>query len=178
MNTHQTTIDQQFHRGDIVHIAKNLGPSMAHFDSDKDAIVIGSYADQYGGHCDTPEYTLMFLEDGNECSWYYESQLTLIRHGCEDDITALKLKRAKLKKEQSDIEWIVVNWNTIRESTPGPSACALMRLIGITNPWPHGEGWEYMMNWRKTFVVLDPVLSSGDINDLRRFCELNHLEVP
>jgi hypothetical protein len=40
---------QKFKRGDKVHIAKDLWPSMPHFDNDRDAIIIGSYRDQYGG---------------------------------------------------------------------------------------------------------------------------------
>lgn len=71
-------IKQKFHRGDLVHIAKDLGPSMAHFESDLDAIVIGSYRDLYGGD-DVKSYSVMF-PDGSTCSWYHEHQLTFLRH--------------------------------------------------------------------------------------------------
>lgn len=39
----------KFHKGDLVHVAADLGMSMDHFAKDIDAIVIGSYRDQYGG---------------------------------------------------------------------------------------------------------------------------------
>ena len=70
---------QKFKRGNLVHIAKNLGSMMSHFENDKDVIIVGSYADQYGGS-NTESYTVMF-EDGNTSSWYEESQLTLINEG-------------------------------------------------------------------------------------------------
>lgn len=71
-------IKQKFHRGDQVHIAKDLGPSMSHFENDRNAIVIGSYRDLYGGD-DTKSYSVMFA-DGSTSSWYDEWQLTFLRH--------------------------------------------------------------------------------------------------
>jgi hypothetical protein len=71
---------QKFTRGDVVRVADDLGSTMSHFRSGADAIVMGSYRDQYGGS-DAKNYTLMFCDDGNRVSWYYEYQLTLIRHG-------------------------------------------------------------------------------------------------
>ena len=73
---------QKFHKGDLVHIAKDLGPSMSHFESDIDAIVISSYNDKYGNG-DTKSYTL-HLKGFGKCSWYYEHQLTLIKYNCLD----------------------------------------------------------------------------------------------
>ena len=55
---------QKYKRGNLVHIAKDLGDHMSHFTSDKDVIIVGSYADQYGGS-DTDSYTVMFVDDGN-----------------------------------------------------------------------------------------------------------------
>lgn len=39
---------QKFNNGDYVHIASDLGIGMEHFTNTCDAIVIGSYDDQYG----------------------------------------------------------------------------------------------------------------------------------
>lgn len=38
----------EFIMGDYVRVAKDLGPTMSHFTSDCDAIVLYSYADIYG----------------------------------------------------------------------------------------------------------------------------------
>ncbi|MDE2105409.1 MAG: hypothetical protein KGL39_49740, partial [Patescibacteria group bacterium] len=76
---HGTTEKQKFHKGDHVRIAKDLGQSMSHFQADCEAIVIGSYNDQYGGG-NTRDYTL-HLKGGGQVSWYYENQLTMIESG-------------------------------------------------------------------------------------------------
>lgn len=68
---------QKFHKGDHVMVAKDLGPNMSHFKSDCEAIVIGSYKDQYGGN-NTNSYTI-HIKGRGQTSWYEEHQLTLIR---------------------------------------------------------------------------------------------------
>ena len=40
---------QKFKKGDMVRVAKDLGPYMSHFTGDCEAIVMGSYADLFGG---------------------------------------------------------------------------------------------------------------------------------
>ena len=71
---------QKFRRGNLVLIADDLGPSMGHFRAGCKAIVMGSYNDQYGGG-NTDSYTVMFMDTGGQCSWYYEHQLTLLDEG-------------------------------------------------------------------------------------------------
>ncbi len=74
--------DQKFQVGDLVRIAKDLGHAMSHFEADQDAIVVGSYADQFGGD-DTKSYTLQ-LQGRGPVSWYSEHQLTLIEENRRD----------------------------------------------------------------------------------------------
>lgn len=75
--------EQKFERGDLVRVAKDLGPSMAHFTADCDAVVLGSYADQYGGGQEwkSDSYGLLLLEENGRpyrsSSWYKEGQLTM-----------------------------------------------------------------------------------------------------
>ena len=40
---------QKFSTGDHVKVAKDLGSTMRHFQNDCEAIIIGSYADRFGG---------------------------------------------------------------------------------------------------------------------------------
>lgn len=75
---------QKFHKGDLVQVAKDLGPSMSHFTGDCRAIVIGSYRDKYGGGKDETQLYTLFLEGRDTCSWYHEHQLTLIKRGQYD----------------------------------------------------------------------------------------------
>jgi hypothetical protein len=72
---------QKFPIGTRVFVAKDLGPAMSHFPSGCEAIVDGTYAQQYGGR-DTKSYDLQLLdENGSPCNrvaWYHEDQLTWI----------------------------------------------------------------------------------------------------
>lgn len=70
---------QKFQRGDLVQIAEDLGTSMPHFTSNKRAVVVGTYDEQFGGG-DIDIYTL-HVEGEGQVSWYHEHQLTLIKKG-------------------------------------------------------------------------------------------------
>jgi len=162
-------IEQKFKRGDVVHIAKDLGPSMSHFPADKDAIVMGSYRDRFGGS-NVDSYTVMFCDTGGEWSWYHTHQLEFLRYGGEEEITQVKKSREAREKVEIDLEWIVSNWNDIREKPSGATMHELMRRIGIMNPWgSRGEGITYYSNARATFLLLDSVLSTGDLAKVEEF---------
>lgn len=133
----------------------------------KDAIVIGSYADEYGGK-DTKSYTLLF--DEGEVSWFDERALTLIEQGGEHLIEQNKRTRDARDFVHGDLKWIVENWPKIRHCPPGASMKFLMSEIGITDPWgKFGEGVDYYANGKFTFNLLDPVLSTGDVEKVKLF---------
>ena len=76
---------QKFFRGQRVKLADDFGSSMSHFGGKGgEAIVEGSYADQYGlGNYD--EFKLLLLSgiEGNadfpyRSAWYHEHQMTLV----------------------------------------------------------------------------------------------------
>ena len=160
---------QKFKRGDKVRIAKNLGPTMSHFEADQDAIVLGSYRDQYGGD-NTTSYTVLLCEDGNHVSWYHQRQLRFIRHVGEKGITKVMTARDKRNATESDLGWIVTNWPSIRTRTPGATMTELMRRVGITNPWGfRGEAFMWYRNAERTHQLLDPVLSTGDLEKVKKF---------
>lgn len=197
---------QKFKRGDVVHIAKNLGSFMFHFDADEDVVIIGSYCDQFHSHgrpmlnipersiapvadhtvpFDQPEdccgpnghsYTVLFFSGGTS-SWYWERQLTFLRHGGEELIEQINAEYEDRKKAESDMEWIVTNWNAIRENPPGATMNYLMKRVGITEPWgSQGEGLAYYANAQQTYAALDEALRSGDIAAVeRRIAEVSPL---
>jgi hypothetical protein len=155
---------QKFVRGDVVQIADDLGPTMSHFRGDTQAVVMGSYKDQYGGD-NVDSYSVMFLDNGQTCSWYHTHQMTLLRHIGERGIKEIEVQRDKCREQESNLAWIVENWNSFRdEGVPGYSMQALMEMIGIDDPWgPHGEGMTYYMNAMTTFKLLDEVMQTGAI---------------
>jgi hypothetical protein len=152
---------QKFHNGDWVRVAKDLGPEMSHFPSDCEAIVVGSYADQYGGSNGT-SYTLR-LKDGGETSWYYESQLTLIEAGRIDKLKQWKDEAEAERKQKSDLDWIFANGPEVLKRPHGASIQALADCFGLTNLWgSRGEGFIYYENAMMTMAVARPYLESGD----------------
>lgn len=161
---------QKFKRGDVVHIAANLGQSMSYFTKDKDVVILGSYADQFGGN-NTKSYTVLFPDDGNEVSWYQENQLTFLRYGGEEFIIEIIEERRKREKVESDLQWIVDNWGNMRNnSIPSATLNKLMSLIGITNPWGnHGEGIDLYNHQKYTIKCLDSILLTGDIKKVKQF---------
>lgn len=154
-------LTQKFKRGDVVRIAKDLGPHMAHFENDRDAVIIGSYRDQYGGD-NIDSWTVMFCDTGYRVSWYETQQLTFIKNIGEDGIEAILVAKSKREDVEKDFDWIVANWIGIRENPSGATMAKLMSLVGITNPWGrNGEGFVYHANMMATYKLLDPVLSTG-----------------
>lgn len=59
----------------------------------KEAIIIGSYKDQFGGKGNTGTYTIMFCDTGSEVSWYDNNELEFIEEGGEHLITELLNKK-------------------------------------------------------------------------------------
>ena len=81
---------QKFRVLTFVRVCKEMPSYMAHFPSDFDAIVAGSYS-QLHGDDDIYSYSLYRLESGkvvDNISWYHETQLTALeiqdREGAED----------------------------------------------------------------------------------------------
>lgn len=74
---------QKFFRGQRVRIAKDLGSSMSHFQANCEAIVLGSYNDEYGGGHKgrQTQYTLLVIPPKGKpyaCAWYWQGQLKLV----------------------------------------------------------------------------------------------------
>jgi hypothetical protein len=141
---------QKFKKGDLVRVAKSLGECMSHFTADCDAIVIGSYKDQYGG-TNTKSYTI-HIKGYGQTSWYYEHQLSLIEANRIDILEQWEKEETEIAKQKSDLDWVFKNGPEVLENTSGSSISALAECIGLTNLWgSHGEGFVYYQN---AFFVL------------------------
>ena len=152
---------QKFHKGDLVRVAKDLGPSMRHFTADCDAIVIGSYADQYR-HGSNNSFTL-FLKDRGVASWYDGEQLTLIESGRIDLLEAWEAKAEEERKIHSDLDWIFSNGVAVSENPENASIQALATCLGLKDLWgSSGEGFTHFTNTVHTMLVAKPFLLTGD----------------
>lgn len=162
---------QRFKRGDVVHIAKDLGPAMKHFDNDQDAIILGSHQDQFGGD-KVDIWTVMLCDSGARSSWYHTNQLTFLRHGGEQEIQKVEALCSSRQNQERNIHWILANWSKIRLHTPDSTMEKLMELIGITNPYGfRGEELNYYFNAFCTYQMFDSVLSTGKMESLNQFLE-------
>lgn len=92
---------QKFVHGDEVRVDRKLSSTMGHFRAGGNALVVGSYSDQYGEHSgDEPGYTLFLLPEGDEVSWYPQSSLTLVKRHKDGP-----MRLRKLKEERADADY-------------------------------------------------------------------------
>lgn len=163
-------MQQKFHKGDWVRVNKDLGSCMKHFQSDCEAIVIGSYADQYGGE-DYHSLTL-FIKDGGQVSWYSADQITLIEPNRLDMLEQWETEKAAEIKEESDLDWIFAHGQEVIHEGYGASIAALAACFGLTNLWgSHGEGVTWLSNAMGTMNIAAPYLISGDKDGWLENCQ-------
>jgi hypothetical protein len=152
---------QKFHKGDLVHVAKDLGPYMEHFTNDIDAIVLGSYNDQFGGG-DIKSYSLHLKGKGHS-SWYYESQLTLLENNRPDLLNQWEAEAEAEIKIKSDLDWIFSHGQEVLDQGWEASVQALANCFGLINLWGnHGEGFIYFENATITLALAEPYLKTND----------------
>jgi hypothetical protein len=162
--------EQKFHHGDLVHIAKDLGFMMKHFTSDVDAIVIASYADQFGGG-NTKDYTLHIKGRGRS-SWYHEHQLTLLERGRQDLLKSWEDVAKAESQIKSDLDWIFANGQEVLTKPHSASIFALAECFGLTDLWGRrGEGITYFGNTMFTLEQAEPFLKTGDKTGWMARCE-------
>jgi hypothetical protein len=157
-------MSQKFHKGDLVRVADDLGPMMSHFTAGIDAIVIGSYKDQYsgsGGH-NEKEYTL-HLKGQGECSWYWENQLTLLEKGRTDLLAQWKAEEKAELKRMRDKDWIFSQDWSAEKMPHGASIEVLAADLGCPNMWgSRGEGINWYENAWATISHAAPFLIAKD----------------
>ena len=157
-----THTKQKFHKGDLVRIAKDLGPSMSHFPSDCDALILYSYAEEYGGY-DTTSYAV-FVKDRGFSAWYHEPQLSLLERGCHGLLEQWEQQEKDEEEQKSDLDWIFEHGpELLSGEVHGASIGALTECLGMTDLWgPRGEGFVYMQNALAVLAIASPFLASKD----------------
>lgn len=149
---------QKFNHGDLVHIAAHLGSRMGHFRADVDAIVIASYAEQFGGG-NRRDYTV-HIKGCGKVSWYGEEQLTLIKHDQLDLLTQWEKAEQDEATEKGNLDWIFQHGEEVLEKPHGASLEALAKCLDI-NLWGlRGEGYIYYVNAIQVLAVAKPFLLS------------------
>jgi hypothetical protein len=159
MTTVATT--QQFHKGDLVRVVKDLGPTMPHFASGVDGIVIGSYADQYGRRVDS--FTV-YIQGQGETSWYRGEHLVLVERNRMDKLLEWKEAAASERKLRSDLDWIFSHGKEALARAHGATVKALAESMGITEDLSGSqrEGFVYYQNAMTVMRLAEPFLRLGD----------------
>lgn len=127
----------------------------------KRAIVVASYAEQFGG--DNHNSFTLFFQLRGEVSWFSAGNLELIK---PDQGALLQQWRNELDAEnalKSDLDWIFANGPDVIENGYGVSIQALANCFGLTDLWgSKGEGIDWIMNARQTLNLAEPFLKTGD----------------
>lgn len=161
---------QKFTRGDLVRIAAKLPDSMSHFTAGEDVVIIGSYADQYGGS-NREIYTVLFRTRG--CvSWYPERLLTLVEAGREDLIETWSAELETARQKASDLDTIFKDG--VSGSHFGLSIVALAACLGITEDqiWgSRGEGFVFEANAHAVYRHAKRFIDRHDKAGWIAYCE-------
>jgi hypothetical protein len=165
------TSTQKFHKGDLVDITSEMPPSMKHFECGCQAIVLYSYADEYGGN-NTGCYGL-FLRKSGEHAWYYEDQLTLVESGRRGLLKEWRREMKQAEKTEGDLDWVFENGPGVLEGASGASVEALAVSLGITESlWgSHGEYFNYYTNAIAILSMAKPFLEKKDKEGWLQYCE-------
>lgn len=152
---------QKFKKYDLIKVNKQLSESKSHFECDCEAIIIGSYRDQYGGE-NTSQYTI-YIKGSGEVSWYNEDELSLVESDRQDLLAQWKKEWEDEYLLKGDIDWIFNNGKDVLDNPHGSSVASLARCFGLTNLWGNsGEGVVYYENSRITLMAAYPFLLKGD----------------
>ena len=155
-------IDQKFQRGNRVKILfghkvyTNNGVIDMHPEYvGREAVIIGSYADQYGGS-ERSKYTIIYCDNGNEMSWVEESQMELIHIGGEHMIDEAKEMADILLKLHTDIKSITRSWKDKGMNVSTDTILFLFDKIGFkSNFLSNGEYYSLFSDWQKMYNFFD-----------------------
>jgi hypothetical protein len=167
-----------FRVGDLVHIAKDLGPMMRHFTADCDAIILelgrershnvdGSESDPLDRLC------VLYIKGHGQTAWYHLRQLTLLEHNRCDLLKVWKDEQEAEDKMHGDLDWIFANGLAVTQGADGATIGALATCLGVTNLWgSRGEGMTYYLNAIQILHLAAPYLKTNDKAGWLAFCKI------
>lgn len=162
---------QLFKKYDLVKLNDELSPMYSHHSgAGQLALIKGSYKDIFG-YGDTNVYSI-FLEKIGETSWYSESDMKLIESNREDLYLKWNQVLEDKYKEQSDLDWIFANPETVIKNRPFASIQSLSDCFDGGNIWgPKGEGVSLFYNIQKVLIHAGPFLLTGNKQGWLDLCD-------
>ena len=170
---------QKYVKYDLVHIVDELPETMSHFESGKEAIIMGSYKDLYGGSSEqSPEYSIYIKERG-EHSWYPENTLIFEKHLDNEDLLNIwKNELSQHLAKISDLDWIFGDERKKlypNDSMPSAVIIALADKMGISvdELWgSHGEGTMFYLNSCYVYEIAKPFLDTNNKDGFLEVAEI------
>ena len=155
--------EQKFQRGDRVRVVKDLGPPTTHSNGDCEAIIIGSYADQFGRGSTISRYSI-FIKGEGEHAWYEDWQLELLEERRFDLLDEWEKRLGDERRRVSNLDWIFKNGREVLSKGYGASIQGLANCISPDfNLWgSRGEGFVYFHNCQAIIEYARPFLLDGD----------------
>lgn len=148
-------LKQKFKRGNLVRLAKDLGISKAHIESECLAIVLGSYGDIYNSH-NIYEYKIMFPLTGSTSAWYDQEDLTLVEEGGEHLI--IEAVENQIRREAKDT-LKNKNLNSLSDYEIVP----LLHLI----EYDYGRGNNYFAFWKEVKPIFEEIMQPNSLEVLK-----------
>ena len=153
----------EFRKYDHVRIKDLSGGPMDHFPHSTDAIVLNTYADEFGGEND--HSMCLFVNGHGEVSWYEPCNLELIEHDRKDILDGWKKEMDEADARESDLDWIFEHGKEIAEGKgyTGTIAKTLFRCLTDRSIWgTRGEGYVFYMNALAVHDYAKPFLENND----------------
>lgn len=161
-------VQQKFKRGNKVKIlfghpiwgGKEGISDMCPQEVGQEALIIGSYADQFGGN-DREIYTIIFCETGDEESWKSEKQLEFIDEGGEHLIAEAKAKRELISKNNTDLTQIVKTWEEKKGRLSSETIVFLFGKVGFESAFHrNGEFYILFLDWIELHPLFDVIMTA------------------
>ena len=138
-------------------------PGISHFPHSTDAIVLNTYADEFGGD---DQDMCLFVKDHGEVCWYAPDTVDLIEHDRKDLLDEWKKEKAETEKRESNLDWIFEHGQEIvngKEFSGNVAAALFQCLMPGRSMWgSNGEGFVYYINAMQTFEYAKPYLEKND----------------
>lgn len=169
-------MEQKFKRGNKVKVLfghpiwsnKEGTTDMCPEEVGQEALIVGSYADQYGGS-NHKDYTIMFCETGSETSWKSENQLELIDEGGEHLFAEAKANREKISKANTDLKQIKENWVEKQGKLSSETILFLFDKIGHKSAFlRNGELYALFADWSELYPLFDVIMTAKNEQDVTR----------
>lgn len=172
--------EQKFKRGDLVkivfgHPVANQAAiiDISRNEVSKQALIVGSHSDMYGGQ-NVNDYTVVFIETGEESSWKSEGQLDLVKKDCSHLFPEVEAKREAIFRENTNLELIVKNWIGARYITSFDTVLFLFEKIGFNSSFSrNGEYYALYSDWIKLGRIFDLLMTEKSDYDARKVLSAN-----